>query len=270
MLAAAGHFKFGETYAVHFSVAWTIFWMLAFGLTLCMSLLLAFPSTFSRSETLGRFGGNPSSSRNGLLFLGGMLLLATETLFVIPAALWLGHYGNPAQELTLQQSWSEALNGLWLVLGSYVFSVAALGAACYRGFNSAQKQISRADRRCSSAHSSILIAISLTGWIWSADLDSTLGSFLYRYINVGSGVSPCLPLVMLLAGWIWWGWQSLTGVTSTQEKLSVLPSSSTFDEKSTSCSEQSLDPTNRVQLQGIDCERRSMALGNSRRRASRH
>ena len=199
MLAAPGPFKYGETYAVHFSVAWTIFWMLAFGLTLCMSLLLAFPSTFSRSETLGRFGGNPSSSRNGLLFLGGMLLLATETLFVIPAALWLGHYGNPAQELTLQQSWSEALNGLWLVLGGYVFSAAALGAACYRGFNSRKsKFLARTGAALCTA--SILIAISLTGWMWSAELDSTLGSFLYRYINVGSGVSPCLPLVILLAG----------------------------------------------------------------------
>jgi hypothetical protein len=250
MLAAAGDFKHLGTYAVHFSVAWTIFWMLAFGLTLCMSLLLAFPSTFSRSEILGRFGGNPSPSRSYLLFLGSMLLLASETLFVIPAVFWLGHYGKPAEALGFWQSLGEALNGLWLVIGGYVFSAAALGVACYRGFNDREnKSLARIGVAvCASA---IFITIGSTGWMWSADVDSTLGSFLYRYINVGSGVSPCLPLVMLLAGWIWWTWQSLTGVASTQEKWVVLPSRRCFEQKSAFNSKQLLDPTSRVQLKAV-------------------
>ncbi len=250
MPVVAGEFKHSGTYAVHFSVAWTIFWMLAFGLTLCMSLLLAFPSTFSRSETLGRFGGNPSSSRNCLLFLGGILLLATETLFVIPAIFWLGHYGKPVEDLTFWLSLSEAFNGLWLVMGGYVFSSAALGAAYYRGFNErGNKTLARIGVAvCALA---ILVTIVSAGWMWSADLDSSLGSFIYRYINVGSGVSPCLPLVLLLAGWIWWSWQSLTGVTSTQEKLVVLPSRNYFEQKVPPDPKRALDPTSRVQLQAL-------------------
>ncbi len=44
-------------YSVHFSVGWTVFWIPAFGVTILLALLLAFPSTFSRSETLGRWVG---------------------------------------------------------------------------------------------------------------------------------------------------------------------------------------------------------------------
>jgi hypothetical protein len=56
-------------------------------------------------------------------------------------------------------------------------------------------------------------------------------SFLYRYINVGSGVSPSLPLLFLLAGWIWWCWQSLIGVASTEEKQIVFPDRNSFSDE---------------------------------------
>jgi hypothetical protein len=72
-----------------------------------------------------------------------------------------------------------------------------------------------------------------------------LGAFLYRYINVGSGVSPLLPIFFLLCAWIWWCWQSLTGVVSTAEKEIVFPSKNSLDQAST------LDASARVRLRTL-------------------
>ncbi len=76
----------------------------------------------------------------------------------------------------------------------------------------------------------IIVTFSFTAYLWSRELGNDLGAFAYRYINIGSGVSPSLPLLFLLAAWIWWCWQSLTGVTSTEEKYMVVPNARDFDE----------------------------------------
>jgi hypothetical protein len=204
-----------QSYSVHFSVSWAIFWVLTLGLTVFLSVLLLFPDAFTRSETLGRFGGNPLVSRDRLLFMGSMLLLAAQTIFALPAIVWCGHFGNPYGD------------GLGLVMACYLISVGLLGVACYQRFRK------RGSDRLGYAGIIvcvvvIVVTLGLTFYFGSVPVTSRLGAFLYRYINVGSGVSPSLPILFLLAAWIWWCWQSLTGVVSADEKQVVLPKTSDF------------------------------------------
>jgi hypothetical protein len=231
-----------ESYEVHLSVGWMIFWALAFGLTIVMAFLLMRPKVFSRSAILERFGGDPSRARNRLLFLGSVLLMAAQTLFVFPVVIWLGTFGKidglslwrclgqvlrGAGTLTKSQFIGEALNGMWLVMIGYIVSAILLGFASYKGFKA--RGSNWLSRGGAIAFSGLAVLAVLLAWaMQSRVLDSRFGSFLYRYFEVGSGVSPLLPLLFLLAGWIWWCWQSLTGVTSTLEKFTVLPTASAF------------------------------------------
>jgi len=203
------------TYSVHFSVSWSIFWVLILALMVFLSVLLLFPAAFTRSETLRRFGGDPLVSRNRLLFMGSMLLLAAQSLFALPTVIWWGHFG------------SRGGDGLGLVLACYLISAGLLGVACYRGLKKrASDGLGRAGIIVCSVV--IVLTIGLTFYFGCVPVASRLDAFLYRYINVGSGVSPCLPILFLLAAWIWWCWQSLTGVVSVDEKKIALPKTSDF------------------------------------------
>ncbi len=210
-------------YSVHFSVGWTIFWMSTLGLTFFLALLLASTLDFSRSEILGRFGGRGSQARNYLLFIGSVLLLASQTVFLFPAVLWLGRFGR------LSKGLSNVMDGLGLVMACYLISVGFLGFACYRGFRKRGSPV-LADVGALLCGATIVVTLSFTYCLSSANLGNRFGAFVYRYINVGSGVSPSLPLLFLLAAWIWWCWQSLTGVASTEEKHMVLPDATDFDQ----------------------------------------
>jgi hypothetical protein len=218
--AVAVQAELPSPYSVHFSVGWTIFWMSTFGFTIFLALLLAFPLAFSRSEILGRFGGQGSRARNCLLFMGSLLLLASQTVFLFPAIVWLGRFG-------LSEPLSEVMDGLGLVMACYLISVGLLGVACYRGFGKRESPV-LAHAGAFLCGAAIVVTLSFTFYLWSGRLGIGIGAFAYRYINVGSGVSPSLPLLFLLAAWIWWCWQSLTGVTSTEEKHMVLPNTSDF------------------------------------------
>jgi hypothetical protein len=257
--ANAMHIAPPPPYSVHFSVGWTIFWMSTFGLTVLLALLLAFPPDFPRTEIIGRFGGqmmgsnrehastldHPSHSallsqhsrlsdrdfhdarvRNGLLFTGSMLLLASQTLFLFPAVVWLGRFGRGESEQLSKVH--DLWDGLGLVMACFLISAIGLGIACYRGF---RKRGSRllAQAGASVCGAAVVVTLLLTSSLWSRNLGTSLGAFTYRYINIGSGVSPSLPLLFLLAAWMWWCWQSLTGITSTEEKHMVLPDANDFN-----------------------------------------
>jgi hypothetical protein len=222
-------------FMVHFSVSWTLLWMMSFVLTVILALLLACPPKPSTSsETLSRFAhvSSPGSpvfyARNRLLFFAGMLLLAMQTVFVFPAMVWFFRFGWPNEGTWLE--WILALfDGLPIVEFSYLLSVGLLAFACHHGFRDrGSNGLARAGRRmCLGA-----ILLNLAGifyWL-CAHISVRFGSFLFRYINLGSGVSPSLPLFFLLAGWLWWCWHSLTGVTSTKEKQMELPHEADFTE----------------------------------------
>ena len=209
-------------YSVHFTIGWTILWMATLGLSAFTAFLLAFPPTSTRSEILGRFGAQSSPTRNCLLFAGCLLLLACQTVFLFPAIVWLGRFG------LLNEGLSEITHGLGRVMACYLISAGWLGFACYQGFSKrgSPKLASTGVFLCGAA---IFLTLLFTSLLWSGKLGTDLGAFAYRYLNVGSGVSPALPLVFLLAAWIWWCWQSLTGITATEEKHLVLPDASNFD-----------------------------------------
>jgi hypothetical protein len=218
----------GEAYKVHFSIGWTIFWLFSLALTLFVAYVLLYPRVFARSEIVGRFGGDPSRERNCLLFLGSMLLLAIQTLFVFPAIVWLGNFGKFDKASGTASISTEIFGRMGLLMVSYIISTTLLGLACSRGFRSrGNDRLARAG--VAVCGGIICVALLLTLWAWSVGFDTRLGTVVYRYLEVGSGVSPCLPLLFLLSAWVWWCWQTLTGIASTEEKDMVLPDADEFD-----------------------------------------
>jgi hypothetical protein len=245
-----------KTYAVHFSLAWTLFSTFALCATILFAGLLAFPRKRTRSEVLARFGLQNSPGRNGLLFTACILLFAVQLLFVVPSIFWLGRFSDVGMHGS-QERQPELFNGLRFNMLAYVTSVAALGAACYIGF---RKRDASRFAKVGAAVCVVCIAVVgvLTIWFWSSDLSTVLGAFLYRYINVGSGVSPLLPIFFPLCAWIWWCWQSLTGVVSTAEKQIVFPSKRSFDQAST------LDASARVRLKTLAADENEWPWTNLR------
>ncbi len=216
--------KFVRPYSVHFSIGWTIFWTLALGLTVFLAFVIAYPHVFTRSEILGRFGGWPSEERNRLLFAGSALALGTQALFLFPVIVWLTRFG------LVRQDWADLSTGMEVAGACFEGSVVLLGFACWKGFRARGAEgFARAGViLCGAA---ILLSVGLSCWVWPGKMGTQLGSFVYRYIEVGSGVSPCLPLFFVFVAWIWWCWQSLTGVTSSEEKHMILPEAKDFDRK---------------------------------------
>jgi hypothetical protein len=214
-------------FSVHFTVSWTIFWLLTLVLTLFVAVLLAFPGALSRSEILGRFNDYHSRPRNCLLFTGSLLLWVAQTLFVFPAVIWFNRFDGMGEEMLC-----------------YLVSTLLLAWACYRGFKM------RGSGKLAGLGAGICLAASVGTslsilWRWPGKFDNGLGNFVFRYIHVNSGVSPLLPLLFVLAAWIWWCWQTLTGIVSTEEKHVVLPDASQFDERSVP------DASDRVRLKAL-------------------
>jgi hypothetical protein len=259
-------FSSAATYSVHFSLAWTMFWISTCGLTFLLAALLFVPYRSTRSEILERFRTDRSSRRNRLLFLASLLLLASQTILMFPAIVWFGRFGKLAGNVALWDRVVEALNGMWLVVICYWITCALLGIACFRAFRRHK------DKSLSWAALTVFaLAVTLTScfmaFLWSRPLSTDLGTFIYRYIEVGSGVSAALPLLFLVAAWTWWCWQSLTGITSTEEKDVVLPKDRCFDQKTPDTSNSGqLNHTERLRLKAVSAEaydRLSRTLGTS-------
>jgi hypothetical protein len=220
---AEGKVKLATAYSVHLSVGWTILWVVSVGLTVLFSLLLLGPRTpFSASELLGRFVVRKSPQLSSLLLTGALLLLGAQTVFFYPCIVWLGRFG----QLELGKG---LFDGLPFVALGYFVGAALLGAACAKGLSD-RKSPRLAFAGCCICGIAILVAGCFTICLWSSPLSDRLGSFAYRYTHIGSGVSPLLPLLFLLAAWVWWCWQSFTGVASTEEKKTLLPDVSSFTE----------------------------------------
>jgi hypothetical protein len=217
-------------YFVHFSVGWTLLWICVFSLTLAFALLLAFPAPFRRSEILSRFQDTESPVRNSLLFVGGMLLVAAQSIFVFPSIPWLGRFHNLDTSPSFSQWLGDFLDSMWPQVLGYGLSVGLLGFACYIGFN---RRGSNTLARLGAALCGMALGTACLATIvdWSRYLPPEFGAFVYRFIHIESGVSPALPVLLLLGAWIWWFWQSLTGVASTEEKAIVMPDGSKFDEE---------------------------------------
>ena len=221
-------------YMVRFSVSWTLFWMVSLVFTIAFSLLLAFPpqpfsSSEVLSEALARFRlMNSSASCNRLLFFASLLLLAIQTVFVFPAVVWLFRFGWPPG-VGLGDWIEEAIQGLLRVELSYLLSIGLLAFAWARG-----SRLGRPNVLAWTGTALCLLAIffNLVGVVYwhSAAISIRFGSFLFRYINLWSGVSPSLALFFLLAGWLWWCWHSLTGITVIQQQEIPMPNDSDFSE----------------------------------------
>jgi hypothetical protein len=227
---AARSVSFGS-YVVHFSIGWIIFCVLMLVLSLLLARLLAYPNTLSQSEMVGRFGGEPSRERNWMLFVGTVLVLACHTVFVIPSIVLIGRFGQIFQTSILGQRTHDLSDAMWIMI-SYIACTLVLGLACYKGFRARQGlKLSRSGvALCGIAVFAVLV-LTLLAWL-DRGSSGNLGLAVYRYIEVGSGVSPALPIIFLLGAWLWWSWQTLTGVASTEEKHVVFPDAEDFDRES--------------------------------------
>jgi hypothetical protein len=216
------------SYVVHFSIGWIIFCVFMLVLTLLLARLLAYPDTLSQSEMVGRFGGEPSTERNWILFVGMVLVLACQTVFVLPSIVLVGRFGQIFQTSLLGQCTNDFSDAMWIMI-SYVVTTSILGLACYKGFQARRGlKLARSGVALCGIVVFVVLVLTLCAWLDSGSNDS-LGLVVYRYIEVGSGVSPALPIIFLLGAWLWWSWQTLTGVASTEEKHVVFPDADYFD-----------------------------------------
>jgi hypothetical protein len=245
-------YNFLRPFSVSFSIGWTILWTIAVGLVVFLAFLLAYPHVFARSEILARFGGCPSEERNRMLFAGTLLVLATETLFVLPILVWLKRFGFVWQGLR------GLSTGMEVGIICYEMSVVLLGFCALKGFRARNAEaLARAVVVVCAA--AIVLTLGLTFSNWPGKASTQLGAFVYRYIEVGSGVSPLLPLLFVFAAWIWWCWQSLTGIASTDEKQMILPDAKDFDgdvslEKNVKAEKLVPDASDRIRLKSLSSQ----------------
>ena len=211
-----------DDYSVHFSLGWTTFWLISTVITLLLAFLVARPEVIRRSEILMRFARSDSPQRSKLLFFACMLVLACQTVFVIPAAAWSSRFK------TFSRGIGETFNGLDLVMICYLVSVAALGLASFYGFQ--KRNHPKLGKSGAAACAVAFVAVAALAVVMrEATLPTRVGSFLFRFVHLDSGVSPCLPLVFILLAWLWWAWQTLTGIVSLENKYIALPSRNDFD-----------------------------------------
>ena len=228
-----------SSYSVHMSLGWMIFWIPSLLVTLFFAFMLAWPGLFKESEALARFAAVQESPRNMPLFTVGMFILLIQSTLALPAIYWGNRFGlSELKPLAFCCGWIESLfnlrddaremlNGFPVVAVAYVLSAASLGLSFYWGFRK-RKAYTLAKVGVCVCGIAIIVFLTLSAVYWSRPLSSNFGSFLFRYLDVGSGVSPALPILFLFGAWGWWAWQSFTGAAIVEDKEMSLPSQSTL------------------------------------------
>lgn len=193
------------------ALEWQVAGILSLGLAAIFSWFMAIPPRFPRSQALTTFRSDEDDYRDRLLFASGWLLLGTQLVFLYPWLYWGGIHQKEAQLF-----WAPAL------------AMVAVTGGCSLGLQL------RGSRRLAigflaSAAAAILVLLVLRFYPSAGTLSASRHFLLYRSTHLGSGNSPLLPILLLLAAGMWWCWMSLQGIILRGKKGPCLPDEQEFE-----------------------------------------
>jgi hypothetical protein len=118
---------------------------------------------------------------------------------------------------------------VWIVILAVFCSLAFLGAAWDVGWRSCHEPGSPRMRQHPApvwiALPSVLLMVSIWAGLWIFDyFDPNGWPTAFRAVHLTSGVSPMVSLLLLLSGFYWWFWQTLSGLALLGKGRPILPS----------------------------------------------
>ena len=187
---------------MHVTPAWTIAYFLAALFLTGHVILSAFGSILADSEARAQFSRNADDSRGAIILALGALALSTIFVLIMcirtPTVDWAGSGG-----LTLL---------LWLPYLPFV-AITIWDLGSWR-------------QRPGVAFFFALAACAMTALhihlVWSQDASFRM-FWSTRVLHLASGLSPILPMLLLLAGGYWWMWASLKGIALVDLRRPRLP-----------------------------------------------
>jgi len=196
-------------YEVSVGLAWKVWWVVSAVFLWGYLYLLVSPPARPRSEIGVTFAlpGNPIG--NGFLFIAGILLVLMQLCFLFP---WIS---------------GIAVGQHRVLLILPLLSVAALCGAAYQGFwcrDGARLGIVLA--AFAGATAFICLELAFAGeWIRAG---SEWIFFARRFTHLQSGLSPAMPLLFLLTGFLWCCWYGMDGVQISRSGVRLLPPTDLF------------------------------------------
>lgn len=181
---------------------WKLFCGICLVLVLIYIYLLDRGSVFSTSDLVATFSPVPDPCRSSLLLIGELLLIVLLLLILCPWIRWGMSFSD-------FPSWISILGASAIALT--IFSAYDL------------------DQRGSRKHAIALLVVTVCAaitaiWVAHYGSDAHANVLLYRYVHLESGVSPLLPIALLLATGLWWVWYSLVGLAFLDRRRPRLPS----------------------------------------------
>lgn len=200
------------------SPIWILLCCLAVLLGVSCVRLLEGGSIFSKSSLLAIFAPIKNSIRSAILAMLALLILCFFLEVLLPYSFALRN---------LQRGWRWLLGSLvWAAVGIFVLS-------CF-GQIKQREPIATSEAAGVSEGSvwrvrpsylflvfSACVATFFLLWLWLSSGPDRI--FLYRYIHIFCGVSPSVPLMLVIAAGLWWSWQSLAGLTLLDKRRPRLP-----------------------------------------------
>jgi hypothetical protein len=192
-------------------------WKFAYGFCVVLALVHVwfslFGSVIAESEAAKQFANISSWQRTALILVGGLVLVAALFSILIAA-----YPGTDLKTFVWKNKWT------WLPL------------PCLFAFSTLD--VWRRVRMRWVAASMILVEIVICFIMFkilaSHDFDyGHQSAWSLRILDFGSGVSPILPLLLLLAASYWWVWYCLKGLTLLDDHCARLPADETAVDSNT-------------------------------------
>ncbi len=185
-------------------------WLLLGGFAgvLCFTLvyLLCCGTLLSSSEAIAHFAPIKELWRMRLLALLCLLALLALALTTLPWGWWAG-VSLPCWAWALR----VAIVAVWMLLGAFFWH---------------RLHKRQADPRLQLTYIGLAITLPIAAfmiWHFADGQPAIWNPFFFRYIHATSGVSllPCA--LLLVAAGLWWGWHSLQGLPSIENRRPQLP-----------------------------------------------